>query len=165
MYQWVVFLHVLGAFGFLMAHAVSTAVVLRLRREREMERIKALLELSQLSLIGMYIFVMVLLGSGILAGFMGNWWGQWWIWVAIGIPIALSAVMYPLGTQGLGRVQKVVGLPYAEGRNRTQRVEAAFRAVPRHLFLPGHPLEKVYSDEAIVTKHLAGQAPAEELRD
>ncbi len=37
-------------------------------------------------------------------------------------------------------------------------VEAAFRAVPRHLFLPGLPLEQVYADEAIPTKHQDGIA-------
>jgi protein-L-isoaspartate(D-aspartate) O-methyltransferase len=31
-------------------------------------------------------------------------------------------------------------------------IEAAFRAVPRHLFLPGLPLDQIYRDEAIVTK-------------
>lgn len=40
---------------------------------------------------------------------------------------------------------------------RTPRIEEAFRAVPRHLFLPDVPLEKVYRDEAIVTKRLNGQ--------
>ena len=35
-------------------------------------------------------------------------------------------------------------------------VEAAFRAVPRHLFLPGIPLDKVYADEAIPTKYQDG---------
>ena len=32
------------------------------------------------------------------------------------------------------------------------RVEAAFRSVPRHLFLPGVEIERVYRDEAIPTK-------------
>lgn len=36
------------------------------------------------------------------------------------------------------------------------RVEAAFRAVPRHLFLPETPLEQVYADEAIPTKQRDG---------
>jgi protein-L-isoaspartate(D-aspartate) O-methyltransferase len=36
------------------------------------------------------------------------------------------------------------------------RVEAALRAVPRHVFLPGVPLEEVYRDQAIVTKCLEG---------
>jgi protein-L-isoaspartate(D-aspartate) O-methyltransferase len=45
-----------------------------------------------------------------------------------------------------------------EGEIRSPRVEAAFRAVPRHLFLPDVPLSQVYSDEAIPTKHLDGRA-------
>lgn len=38
------------------------------------------------------------------------------------------------------------------------RVEAAFRAVPRHLFLPGVPAATVYSDEAIPTRRREGFA-------
>jgi protein-L-isoaspartate(D-aspartate) O-methyltransferase len=45
-----------------------------------------------------------------------------------------------------------------EGMIRSPHVEAAFRAVPRHLFLPEVPLAQVYSDEAIPTKHLDGRA-------
>lgn len=40
-----------------------------------------------------------------------------------------------------------------------ERVAQAFRAVPRHVFLPGVPLEEVYSDEAIVTKRDAQGLP------
>jgi protein-L-isoaspartate(D-aspartate) O-methyltransferase len=39
-----------------------------------------------------------------------------------------------------------------KGLIQTGRVEAAFRAVLRHLFLPGVPLEEVYSDRAISAK-------------
>lgn len=35
----------------------------------------------------------------------------------------------------------------------TSAVEAAFRSVPRHLFLPGVPLEAAYADEPVYTKH------------
>src|SRR5262249_46416544 len=38
------------------------------------------------------------------------------------------------------------------------RIEAAFRAVPRHLFLPGIPLDEVYRDQAIPTKIVDGEA-------
>jgi protein-L-isoaspartate(D-aspartate) O-methyltransferase len=45
------------------------------------------------------------------------------------------------------------------GHITTAPVEAAFRAIPRHLFLPGVALDLVYSDEAIPTKRLdSGQA-------
>ncbi len=45
----------------------------------------------------------------------------------------------------------------AKGFIRSPHVEAAFRAVPRHLFLPNLPLQKVYQDEAISTKSLHGR--------
>jgi methyltransferase of FxLD system len=40
----------------------------------------------------------------------------------------------------------------------TAAVEAAFRAVPRHLFLPSMPPEHVYQDQAIPTKYAEGRA-------
>ena len=40
-----------------------------------------------------------------------------------------------------------------DGTVRTPSVEAAFRQVPRHLFLPGLPLTEAYADEPVYTKH------------
>ena len=64
----------------------------------------------------------------------------------------------PLGTN------RVAGLHDAyiedlrnKGHIQSSRVEEAFRAVPRHLFLPDVPPERVYSDEAILTKRRDGE--------
>jgi protein-L-isoaspartate(D-aspartate) O-methyltransferase len=46
----------------------------------------------------------------------------------------------------------------ARGWIRSPAVEAAFRAVPRHLFLPGLAVEDVYRDQVIITKRLNGEA-------
>jgi len=40
----------------------------------------------------------------------------------------------------------------ADGSIRSPRVEEAFRAIPRHLFLPGIPLEKAYQNEPVIIK-------------
>jgi protein-L-isoaspartate(D-aspartate) O-methyltransferase len=45
--------------------------------------------------------------------------------------------------------QALVARLKSQGHLRTPAVEAAFRAVPRHLFVPGVPLEEAYSDRAI----------------
>jgi protein-L-isoaspartate(D-aspartate) O-methyltransferase len=43
------------------------------------------------------------------------------------------------------------------GALHDQQVEAAFRVVPRHLFLPHLPPEQAYRDQAIATKKIAGE--------
>jgi protein-L-isoaspartate(D-aspartate) O-methyltransferase len=47
----------------------------------------------------------------------------------------------------------------ARGLIRSESIEAAFRATPRHLFLPGTPLDQVYSDEPIVTRYNERKQP------
>ena len=47
MYPWINFLHIIGVFGFLMSHGVSAGVFLALRRERDSDRIRVLLELAR----------------------------------------------------------------------------------------------------------------------
>jgi protein-L-isoaspartate(D-aspartate) O-methyltransferase len=43
-----------------------------------------------------------------------------------------------------------------DGNIKSAQVEAAFRAVPRHVFLPGAPLDQVYRDVSVITKRLNG---------
>jgi protein-L-isoaspartate(D-aspartate) O-methyltransferase len=54
------------------------------------------------------------------------------------------------------RRQQLVDLLKQNACLSVSTVEAAFRAVPRHLFLPGIALDKVYADEAIPTKFQDG---------
>jgi protein-L-isoaspartate(D-aspartate) O-methyltransferase len=44
------------------------------------------------------------------------------------------------------------------GRVRSAAVEEAFRAVPRHLFLPGLDVAEAYADEAVAVQYAAGVA-------
>ena len=44
MYQWFVFAHVLGVFGFLLAHGTAAAVAFVLRSQRKVERVRQRLE-------------------------------------------------------------------------------------------------------------------------
>ncbi len=53
------------------------------------------------------------------------------------------------------RLQRLVEELKRRGCIRTAGVEAAFRAIPRRLFVPGVPLDDVYADKAIPTKRAA----------
>lgn len=108
MYQWFVFAHVLGVFGFLLAHGTAAAVAFVLRRQREVERVRVLLDLSRGVTMVANVFLLVLLASGITAGFMGNWWAQGWIWAALGLFILIGVTMTLLGSRPLNRLRQLV---------------------------------------------------------
>jgi len=115
MYDFVVFLHVLGALAFVAPHGVSMVTSFRLRGERDRARQAQLLELSGMAIGLMYIGLLVLLVAGIVAGFMGGHWGRAWIWVSLGTLVVVMAVMYSVGTPFYGRMRAAAGLPgYAE---------------------------------------------------
>jgi len=124
-YQWIVFLHVAGGFGFVLAHGASATVAFALRRERNLERIRALLALSTSSYNVMYLSLLVLLVSGIVSGFMQKWWGQGWIWVALGLLIAIIVAMSVFSARYYGQVRKAAGLEYVEGLKGRPPVEPA----------------------------------------
>jgi plastocyanin len=108
-HRWWVFLHIAGAFGFLMAHGVSVYVTLRLPKERDPARVSQLLELSASSVGFMWNSIGVLLIGGIAAGFTGHFWGQGWIWAAIVLLVVVMAAMYAMGTTWAKRLRTISG--------------------------------------------------------
>ena len=140
MYQWIVFLHVAGGFGFMLAHGASASVAFALRRERSLERIRALLDLSSGSFNVMYLSLLVLLVAGIVAGFMQKWWGQWWIWTALGLLIAIMVGMTVFGTLFYGKLRKAVGLEFMENWRPHPPIEPASAAELDALLARGQPV-------------------------
>jgi plastocyanin/uncharacterized membrane protein len=114
MHRWWVFLHIAGAFGFLMAHGVSAYAVLRLRQERDPARVTHLLEMSSSSIGFMWNSIGLLLLGGIVAGFTGGFWGQGWIWAAIVLLAAITAAMYAVATPWVKRL-RTIAAAMAEG--------------------------------------------------
>lgn len=111
MYEWVVFLHVIGTFGFAMSHGASVFVAYRLRKEEDVDRLRALLDLSRLSLRGLSGSLILLLIAGIVAGFMGKWWGQAWIWISIGILVVITVVMVIISGRSYYPLRTALGMP------------------------------------------------------
>jgi hypothetical protein len=127
---WFVFVHVVGVLLFMLAHGVSAAVMLRLRRERDPGAVRTLLGLSRwtlgLALIGLLIWLI----TGVLAGFSGNYWttGTYWIWASLVLAIVVSVVMSPMGRVYVNRVQEAVGV-----NEKTGAVDPAFVVDPARL--------------------------------
>lgn len=109
-YPWIVAAHVIGAFGFVLAHGASVIAAFRMRSDPRPENVTALIGLSGASITVMYPFLLLLLIGGITAGFVGGWWDQLWIWVSIGILVLIFGAMYGFGTPYYIRVRHAVGL-------------------------------------------------------
>jgi plastocyanin len=115
-----VFLHIVGVFGFLMAHGVSAYATFQLRREHEATRVSHLLELSSSSVGVMWNSIGLLLLGGIAAGFTGGFWGQGWIWAAIVILVATTVAMYALATPWAKRL-RTISAAIAQGTEAVSR--------------------------------------------
>ena len=118
MYAWLVFFHILGALGFLFGHGVSATVSLRLRYVRHnLEQVRALLDLSMYSLGVMYASLLVLLISGVWAGFKGSWWA-WerdWLWLSVVLMVTIVIIMYAIATPYYTKVRQAAGLNVIHG--------------------------------------------------
>ena len=111
LYNWIVFLHVAGAFTFVLAHGVSAGVALKLRQEREVPRVQALLDLSNVATQGTYVGLVILLIGGITAAFMAGLWGRGWIWTAIALLVLMIAFMYARASRYYGEVRARLASP------------------------------------------------------
>lgn len=106
---WLKLLHVAAGFAFVLAHGVSAFTTLKLRGERDPARVTALLDLSKFSLPISDLAILVLLASGIAAGFVGSYWGQLWIWVSIGVLVFLFIWMSVRGVQHHDTIRHALG--------------------------------------------------------
>ena len=111
MYQWIVLLHVVGAFVFVAAHGVSMFTAFRLRGERDRARQAVLLETSAIGVYATYVGLVLLLVGGVWAGFAGSHWGALWLWAAIATLVIVIAVMYAVATPFYGRMRAAAGIP------------------------------------------------------
>ncbi|MBI3647434.1 MAG: DUF2269 family protein [Actinobacteria bacterium] len=102
------FLHIVGGLGFLAAHGATAAVAVRLRKEREPDRIRALLDLSRSTRPWMHASLLVLLVAGVVMGFQGHYWGAGWIWTALILLVLLLAAAFPLAVPYYVRVRRAV---------------------------------------------------------
>ena len=114
---WIVFVHVLGAFAFAAGHGVSMFVAFQIRRERDRERLEALLDLSGWSLGLAGVGLLVVLASGILAGIVLGSWDRAWLWISLVLFIVIGGAMTPIGSGYLGKARLAIG-------QRTRSVKA-----------------------------------------
>jgi hypothetical protein len=113
--QWLVFLHVLAALTFFLAHGVSAAMALRVRRETDFVRIRAMLDLSESTIELMFVSFLGMGLTGVALPFFIHNWDKAWVWISIILMIFVFIWMVWMNERQYKILRKLVGLPYRQG--------------------------------------------------
>jgi len=128
-YRWLVFIHIVGVLGFVMSHGVSVMVALRLRTERDRNRIAELLQFSGASVMASYVSLGILLIGGVWAGFRLDWWDYGWIWVSLGVLVFMIVEMGAVARPYYQRLKEAVELrPSGVPRRSDEELDAMLRS-------------------------------------
>ena len=96
MYNWLVFLHILFGFLFMLSHGAHAAALLKFRGEPNPE--KSLTFYDIVPSTTLLRVLTVLMGvPGLIAAFITPWWRQGWPWASLVIFLIIAYVMFKYG--------------------------------------------------------------------
>jgi hypothetical protein len=113
--RWLVFIHVLASITFFLAHGTSAAMAFQLRKETNIQRIHALLDLSGTTMIAMFVSFMIMGLTGLIMPFLIKIWGKGWVWLSIVLMVFVFFYMVFQNEKNYKILRKLVGLPYMKG--------------------------------------------------
>jgi len=108
MYVWVVYLHIVVIFIFLIQHAAEIWVSFKLREQKEPEGIFATYAfMPNNNVRNLRITYSLIIITGITAGVITTWWRQGWMWTALGVMIGIWIVMKRVSSIYLSAVDAI----------------------------------------------------------
>jgi hypothetical protein len=121
--RWLVFIHVLSAITFFLAHGASAAMVFKVRSETDLARLRAMLDLS-ISTFKLYALSFLIMGlTGLTMPFLIHIWSKVWIWLSIILILFVAVWMGLVNEKQIKQLRRLVGLPYMQG-NREYPAES-----------------------------------------
>jgi len=112
---WLVFLHVLSALTFFLAHGTSVAMAFKVRSETDFARIRAMLDLSASTIGVMFVSFLAMGLTGLIMPFILKLWGRGWIWASIVLMVIVVIQMGMMNDKRYKHLRRMVGLPYMVG--------------------------------------------------
>jgi len=113
--RWLVFVHVLSAITFFLAHGTSAAMAFQVRKETDFTRIRAMLDLSWSTMIRMGVSFLIMGLTGIVLPFMIHIWNRIYIWLSIVLMLFVFIYMAMYNETRYKELRRLVGLPYMKG--------------------------------------------------
>lgn len=113
--RWLIFLHVLAALTFFLAHGTSAAMAFKVRKETDFTRIRAMLDLSDSTIEIMFASFLGMGLTGLALPFFIHIWNRGWVWISILLMIFVFIWMVWMNERAYKVIRKLVGLPYRQG--------------------------------------------------
>jgi len=110
--RWLIFIHVLSAITFFLAHGTSAAMAFQLRKETSIERIRTMLDLSGTTIMVLFVAFLVMGITGLIMPFILKIWNQVWIWLSIVMMVYVFMHMSLRNDKTYKTLRKLVGMPY-----------------------------------------------------
>lgn len=113
--RWLIFLHILAALTFFLAHGASAAMAFKIRREKDFARIGAMLDLSWSTMVLMGVSFLIMGLTGIILPFLIRIWNRGYIWASIVLMLFVFIYMAVFNEATYKQLRRLVGLPYMKG--------------------------------------------------
>src|SRR5215207_324438 len=113
--RWLVFLHILAALTFFLAHGTSAAMAFQVRKETDFARIRAMLDLSLSTMLLMSVSFLVMGLTGVILPFLIRIWNRGYIWLSIILMLIAFIYMIFFNERHYKQLRRMVGLPYRQG--------------------------------------------------
>ena len=131
---WLLFLHILSALTFFLAHGTSVAMAFKIRSETNFDRIRAMLDLSVSTIRVIFISFLAMGLTGLTMPFILKLWGKGWIWTSIVLMVIVLVQMGLMNEKRYKILRKLVGLPYMQGNKEFPAEEpASLQDVQAHM--------------------------------
>jgi hypothetical protein len=113
--RWLIFLHLLSIITFFLAHGTSAMMTFQIRKERNFDRIRAMLDLSWSTMVLMGVSFLVMGLAGIILPFLIHIWNKGYIWASIVLMLFVFIYMALFNETRYKQLRRLVGLPYMRG--------------------------------------------------
>src|SRR4030095_15552089 len=113
--RWLIFLHILSALTFYMAHGTSAAIAFKIRKETDFARIRAMLDLSWSTMIIMGVSFLIMGLTRLILPFLIHIWNKGYIWVSMVLMLFVFIYMAMFNETSYNQLRRLVGLPYMKG--------------------------------------------------
>jgi hypothetical protein len=139
-YPWLLWLHIFASIVFFFVHGTGLAIAFRLPKEETPEGMRALLNITGMTLPYMFGAFLLLQAFGIALAFMADWWRQAWPWLSFILLNGMTVWMTWYGRQIYSPLRKALGMSYMTGFSKENKpVEPASMEEIRALLDKANP--------------------------